>query len=175
MIQSIKNWSYKRKLQEQREVVPVHSSDSYNPGKKISILYEIDNLDDHSVVKDFKMDCASMGKIVKTLSYFDHKVEVNSLAQKTFTRKDINWDNTPSSPYVEEFIKWESDLLICPVRELKPCFDYIVRLTPARLKVGIGVEGAEDLFDLIVDCKMDQPLNLILNDILTHLKLISAR
>ena len=173
MLTHIKKWSYSKKLKEKRSHIKSPLVQPVNPGKKIGILFELEKLDDHSVVKTLKQQFAKEGRIVKTLSYIDQKIDVESLAQRTFSKKELKWDGVPKSHYVEEFMEWEFDLLICPIKVMRPCFQYIIKISPAKLKIGLNTDHAEDLYDLIIDFSDDKDLSDILAEILYQLKVVS--
>lgn len=173
MLTHIKKWSYNKKLQEKRSHSKSPQVQSVNQGKMIGILFEIEKLDDHSVIKSLKQKFFSEGRIVKTLSYIDQKIDVQAFAQRTFSKKELRWNGIPKSHYVDEFVEWEFDLLICPIRIMRPCFEYIINLSPAKLKVGLHTDLSEELFDLIIDLPESKELSDILAEILHQLKLVS--
>ena len=173
MLLSIKRWSYNRRLKERQTRIKESKKEPLNYGKKICILYEITDLDDHSVVKSIKQDLSSHGILVKTLSYIDQKIEINSLAQKTFSKKEIQWNGISSSPYVDEFLDWDPDLLICPLKTMRDCYKYIITLSSAKLKIGLNTTDAENLYDIIIDSNPDLQFSDTLDEILKHLKIIS--
>ena len=173
MLNYIKKWSYNKKLNEKKVQVQRDADTLVNMGKKISILYELDKLDDYNIVHRFKEKLSKEGRVVKTLSYIDQKIDVATFSQKAFSKKEITWDGIPDSPYVEDFINWESDILICPIQEMRPGYEYIIRISPARFKIGLSCPQAEELFDLIIDIPTITKLDQILEEILNQLKIIS--
>ena len=173
MLTHIKRWSYNKKLQERINSIRTQDDGLFNMGKRIGILYEIESLDDHTTIHELKQQLKADGRIVKTLSYIDQKIDVASLAQKTFSKKEIKWNGIPDSAYVEEFLNWEKDLLICPLKNMRDCYSYIIQLSSARLKVGLNCDGAEDLYDLIIDMPYVRSLDEILKEILIQLKTVS--
>jgi hypothetical protein len=142
-------------------------------GRKIGILYELESLDDHTIIHEVKQKLKGEGRIVKTLSYIDQKLEVANLSQKTFSRKEILWDGTPQSTYVDEFLNWDADILICPIKNMRACYSYIIQLSSARMKVGLNCLEAEQLYDLIIDMPYIRNLDEILHEILNQLKTVS--
>lgn len=173
MLTHIKKWSYNRKLQEKRSTISASPFGPVNPGKMIGVLYELEKLDDHTVVKLLKQKFEREGRVLKTLSYIDQKIDVESLAQRSFSRKELKWDGMPDSHFVEDFISWEFDLLICPLKRMRPCYEYIIHLSPARLKIGLNTEKAEDLYHVIIDIPGVHELSDIFDEIFRQLNLIS--
>jgi len=173
MLTHIKKWSYKKKLQERKPNVRQEDNGHYNMGRKIGILYELESLDDHTIIHEVKQKLKGEGRIVKTLSYIDQKLEVANLSQKTFSRKEILWDGTPQSTYVDEFLNWDADILICPIKNMRACYSYIIQLSSARMKVGLNCLEAEQLYDLIIDMPYIRNLDEILHEILNQLKTVS--
>ncbi len=173
MITLIKKWSYNKKLLDRKSKIRLDNGVQINMGRKIAILYEIEDLHDHTIIHEFKQRMKADGRIVKTLSYIDQKIDVGAFSQKTFSKKEIQWDGTPTSPYIEEFLDWDADLLICPIKNIRDCFTYIIELSSARLKIGLNSEEAENLYDLIIDIPYVRTLDEILNEILKQLKTVS--
>ena len=173
MLDYIKKWSYNRKLQEKKTHQQKVREQRHNPGNKLGILYTSESRDDIQIIRQLKQDFKSRGMIVKSLAYIDDKVDTTNLTQKAFSKNNITWDGIPQSPFVDEFINWEFDLLVCPLPHMKQCLEYIIDLTTANLKVGCNSEGAEEHYDIIIDGCRDKQLNDILAEIFQHLKILS--
>lgn len=173
MLSHIKKWSYNKKLQQKQSEIRPAQIGTVNVGRQIGILYELEQLDDQAIIKTLKLEMGHDGRIVKSLSYIDQKIDIQNLAQRTFSKKELKWNGVPDSHYVDEFINWEFDILICPIKHMRVCYEYIIKLAPAKLRVGINCENAEKLYDLIIDVPADMALAEILDQILNHLKIVS--
>ena len=173
MLTYIKQWSYNKKLKERKSTIRLDQKAPVNHGSKISILYELEKLENHTIVHKFKERLVNQGRRVKTLSYIDQKIDVGTFSQKAFSKKEVNWDGVPQSPYVEEFIEWDADILMCPILEMRSGYNYIINSSPARFKIGLNCEEAEELFDLIIDIPPSTNLNQRLDAILNQLKILS--
>jgi hypothetical protein len=147
-----------------------------NDAKLVGILFDANNFDDYKRIKHFERDLHSKGKKVVLLGYEHNKVKnsqyIGDKNNGFITKKDFNWVNTPTDPFIDEFISQKFDILFVISSGNYFAIHYISLLSNAYFKVGCAGQNQHD-FDLILDMPANASVEEQLHQMWHYLKLIS--
>jgi hypothetical protein len=169
----LKDWSYKRKLQNQIETQSSPKQDSLNVGKQIGVVFDYQDKNDLEFLKNLKAEFRAEGKFVKLLGYVDDDVEVGLLDFKAFSRKELTWEGIPKSIAVQEFLDHKYDIFFYAVRNHTRPLEFISIVSQSKLKIGTYQESLQDYYDILVDIKPQTRINDIFDQFLKHIKFLS--
>lgn len=174
MKKKIGNYLLKQKLKK-RTNRDTHFTGVQN-AKKIGILFDATEYDDFKRIKKFERDLTQQGKKVTMLGY-EHSKNKNSQYigdqhNAFINKKDFNWVNSPTEPFVDEFISQTFDILFVFSSGNYFPIHYISLLSSAYFKVGCAGKNQHD-FDLIMDMPSTSPIEEQLKQMWFYLQQIS--
>ena len=118
--------------------------------KSIGILFDATDPARRDRVLKYVEELKKKNKSVKSLGYFDSKLENTNFVFKYFNAKNIDWAYRPTGEEVNFFIQQPFDLLINLEPETKTYTEYITALSKANLKIGPYTENTY-CYDLMID------------------------
>ncbi len=174
VLSSIKKWSYNKELLEKKDAIGVSSSQtSINTGSKVGIIYAFREGSAEKTIASVKDTLRTQNRIVSSLAFVDKKEDTDGYTFKAYSRTHLKWNGIPQGPPIDEFLSRNYDLLICPERNISEHMRYVLDLTTSRLKIGLNVPCADDLYDIIIDTSPEKDLKFIFTDIFKQLEIIS--
>lgn len=150
--------------------------DGVQNAKVIGILFDATDFDDYKRIKQFEKELHQQGKKVFLLGYEHSKTKntqyIGDSLNGFINKKDFNWANTPTEPFIEEFINKTFDVLfIFSSGDYFP-IHYVSLLSNAYFKVGCAGKNQHD-FDLIMDMPSTAPIEEQMKQMWYYLQLIS--
>lgn len=142
--------------------------------KTVGILFDATELDDRNVVLKYAKALKDQGKRVRTLGYFDNKLENENFTFSHFNRKKLDWALRPTGEAVMTFMKEQLDLLLTIDPLTKFHMEYIAALSNAHLKVGPYTDNTY-CYDLMIDAGAGSNLHSFINQIEHLLKKTNVR
>jgi hypothetical protein len=174
MKKKIGNYLLKQKLKKKRDR-NTHFDGIQNT-KEIGILFDATDYEDYKRIKQFEKELQHQGKKVVLLGYEHNKTKntqyISDSSKGFINKKDFNWMNTPTEPFVEEFINKIFDVLFVFARDSYFPIHYVSLLSNAYFKVGCAGKNEHD-FDLIMDMPSTASVEEQIKQMWYYLQLIS--
>ncbi len=176
MIRSFFSWKKLKKslgkTGRERRIKNLHDA------RRIGILYALNEISDYDVVSEFVSRLQHDHKEVKALGFVKNKNLVNRFLPKLsydfFSKKDVNWFNTPVHPKVKDFIQQEFDILIdLSPGEIVP-LKYIAGHSMAHCRVGRDTNDRTNCFDLMIDASPSMPVSEFIRQVTHYLSVINS-
>ena len=173
----IKQWSQKlhfRKLQQ--EVLKKRQKQklvNFNNAQLIGLLLDATDPVHIDAIRKFIKTLEKNTKTVKTLVYYNDKLEHASSAFPYFCKKDLNWIGVPGGYAVDHFLQQDFDLVFNLSLVPNQALDYITALSTAGLKLG-SYREEDYYFDVMLDNSKKQDLSSFIEQIQHYLKRINT-
>ncbi len=146
--------------------------------RRIGILYSLNEAEDYNTVEEFVTRLQHDHKEVKALGFVRNKNLVNRFLPKLsydfFSKKDINWFNTPVHAKVKDFINQEFDILIdLSSRDILP-LKYIAGHSMAHCRVGRDNGDKPNSYDLNIEAGNAMPVSEFIRQVTHYLSVINS-
>jgi hypothetical protein len=166
------NWKLKRSDLEEKRKRQVFNLSGAN---RITILFEGTEPKDVQRVKTFVNELSKGKELVSALGYVNEKDKsfehMSTLHFDFFSNDELNWYGMPQGMVIDNFLKEDYDILIdLSLKEFYP-LTYMAVASPAKFKVGRSREDI-NVFDLTIDNKKDQSLEVLIKEITHYLNRI---
>jgi hypothetical protein len=142
--------------------------------KTVGILYEITGIEDMNSINQMIENIQNMDIEVVELGYENRMPEKEEKPViSILTRRDLNWFEKPKGFQVEEFKKYNFDILICAfVGECLP-LSYLSAVSSAKFRVGKYNPESTDQFELMINMQTNQTLPYLLSQIDHYLNVLN--
>ena len=157
-----------------KKAFAVRKTVNYSDAKDVGILFYEDINIDIVIIKNFIDQLIADGKLVTTLIYSN---EIKAVVENDFiyfSKKDISITGQIEGPILQNFINKDFDYLICFQGIDFPPFDFILRSSHAKCRVGIYNEKQINNFELMINDDLNKSSKELLDDILYYLKVMKS-
>lgn len=137
---------------------------NFQTARTIGILFDATDPTRRDVVLKYVEDIRKENKTVKTLGFFNNKLDNNNFTFNYFNVKDLDWMYRPKGEDVSFFMDQNFDLLINVDPETNIHTEYIAALSKANLRVGPYTENTY-CYDLMIDSAGSKDLNHFIQEI----------
>ena len=166
------NWKLKRSDLEQKRKRQVFNLSGAN---RITLLFDATDPKDIIKIKELVKLLSPGKELVSAMGFVNEKDKsfehMSTLHFDFFSNEDLNWYGKPQGMIIDNFLKEEYDILIdLTLREFYP-LTYMAVASPAKFKVGRCREDI-NVFDLTIDNKKDQSLEVLIKEITHYLNRI---
>lgn len=147
--------------------------------KAVGIVFNATHNADFDLVKKYISYLKEMKKRVKAIGFYDQKntpsMSYSKLEYDFFSRKDLNWYNSPKSIYAKNFINEPFDILLdLNLNDSFP-LNYISAMSKASFKAGKKSDRNNSIFDLMIEADESKGLKYFLRNIDTYLFIINNK
>jgi len=123
--------------------------------ESVGVILSLDEFNEHENLKQFMKDIGIMQNKVKFITFItDEKLAPNSW-DSYFNPKNFGWNGSIKNIELEEFIKYNFDVLISYYKEDNIELNMVTALSKANFKIGIS-NNDQRLNDFIIDVKPNQ-------------------
>jgi len=141
------------------------------------IIFNCRQEEEFLAVKEFKQFLESESIRTDVIGYVSDKLVPDHYLLRTgfnfFCQKDLTWYYRPDTPFTDDFIKKNYDILFdLSLRDFFP-LNYIVRLSPAAYKIGRLCESCQ--YDLMIDVKEEKSVRYLIDQIKHYLSILHTR
>jgi len=147
--------------------------------KSIGVVYNASTENDYSRAAGLIRHLQAQGKMVKSLGFVNYKELPHYLPTKLnfdyITHKDLNWYNKPDNQFINDFIKYEFDILIDLNLAGNQSLRYVVSLSRARFKIGLFNEEQKDIYDFMLDGIPQGKVSLYIKELLHYLEIFNTK
>ncbi|MCB9309626.1 MAG: hypothetical protein H6567_06195 [Lewinellaceae bacterium] len=173
MIGKLKRWIFNREFHSDIKKDLPHRV-IVNPVKNIGIIYNL-NIDnqDLTYINKFIDKIIDSGKKVVTLSFQNTKRTNQENQNPTYYSSDITWYGVPKHNDITSFTDQDLDLLILLPNTYAPHFEYIIRKSNAKFKVGFSSAKVGKFLNLIIESYNEDPISQRIHKLIKILTSIS--
>lgn len=114
----------------------VRTSMAYSSAETIGLVFSIDDIQKHEVIKSFIQNLENDNKKVEALAFLPKKKENHEFLFDFFTNKDLNFWGSITSELVDNFTKKTFDYLFYIDLESNPIIRNILAKSKAKCRVG---------------------------------------
>lgn len=144
--------------------------------KRIGILFDATDVNNFRIIKNLEKDLLQMGKHLMILGYVHNRQKSDQyISDRHFafvTKKDFNWLNQPTEPFIEEFIDIEFDMLLVLANTPWYAIQYISQLSKAHFKVSKS-HISDGFIDLTIDISKNIAIQELIHHILKYLRMMT--
>lgn len=147
----------------------------YDQAKSFGLLYMVEDLKKHELVKRLVHQLEQEGKKVRVLTYLGKKKENFEFKFDFFTDKEVGFFGSLQADNIQEFIKQPFDYLINLDLAPNVLIKKIVALSKAHCRVGRHLPENEEFFELMIHAGPSDGLTAYTDNTLRYIKLISKK
>ncbi len=144
----------------------------------VGVIFQPTRKQDFESVNEFIKELKAEGKQIFAIGYLEsEEIPDSYLLRKGyhfFCTKELNWYFRPESPFIDDFLEREFDLVINLSLETLFPVDYIFALSKARLKAGKYFDNSE-YSDISIDIKNSCDVRYLAEQITHYLKIINKK
>jgi len=151
----------------------------FNDIKTIGVLFDASDEEKYKRAAHLIRHFSGLNKKVNAIGVISTKEEPHyldtTLSYNYIKAKDINWFYLPKSIFVDDFIKYEFDLLIDLNFDKISSLRFITKSSMSHCKVGLN-QGDDDLiYDFMLEGIPPSDINMFLKQLLHYLELIKTQ
>ncbi len=144
--------------------------------KSVGILYEATSEHEFKTVKKFVIELKKTVPTVRSLGYVDKKelddFHIQPIEFGFFCKKDLDWYGKPKPDVIDDFLKYDFDILIdLQLAETIP-LKFISSISSARFKAGRKPLREPEIYDLMLDIEPYTSLSYFIDQIKIYLNMI---
>ncbi len=151
---------------------PIRKTVRLRDAAEIGILFDASEPDKVSVVNTFADSLKREKKKVILLGFYNVTKSAINFNFSYFNKKDLNWHLVPQGNLVDDFIERKFDILInAYVGENLP-LEYVSSMSEASFRIGSFEKDKIYAYDLMVDLKGENDLQLLINQYRHYLEML---
>ena len=139
----------------------------------MGILFSIDDISKHEVIKSLIKDLEHDGKRVTTLAYLPKKKENHEFLFDFFTDKDVTFWGQIKTDKVAEFVNQSFDYLFYIDLHSNMYMRNIMAMSKAKCRVAPYHEELRDFSELMVEVKQAGDLKKVVHEMYRYTKQLS--
>lgn len=167
------DWKIRQAVKKQKDIP--RQTLNYHEAKSIGILLKTE---DATMVKAVQVFFQKLTKDSKKITILIYQSKPENAVDFQFqhyllTEKEIdNWGNIHSE-IMENFISQPFDYLYCISKEDEPVFQYILAKSKAKCRIGKYSQANEVFFEMMIDQKPEQGIDIFIEQSLHYTKSIT--
>ncbi len=149
------------------------TSMAYHLVNKIGVIFTIDTLEKHNVIKRFVKQLEKDGKKVDVLAFLPKKKENHEFLFEFFTDKDISFWGNITAEQVHKFANQSFDYLFYIDEESNPLIRQILAMSKAKCRVAKRDEANERFCEMMVHVPGSNQLPKLADEMYRYTKILS--
>lgn len=176
LIKNIRTAFYNRSLQRRLKANAGQDRQAvdFQSATRIGLLFDATELDERETALAYAKSLKQRGKKVKTLGFFDNKLDNPNFTFPHFNRKDIDWAGRPGGEAVETFLQQKMDIFINLATKTTSYTEYIAALAKAPLRVGPCTDQTSS-YEVMIDLAGPKTLEAFIKEAEKILKITNTR
>lgn len=148
---------------------------NYQEALNIGILFLAESPEEQQGINRLVSELQKDGKNIKALTFLD-KISNNPyyFSHETFTHKNISHTGKIYSAEVEQFINTRFDYLFCVISKPFPIFEYVMRRSQAKCRVGRFFPKQDTCYELMIALPTQANQALLISEMLAFMRKINA-
>lgn len=151
---------------------------SYARARQIGLLCEADGRDEMAFLNRFIEKLEADGKQITSIGYFSkkHMTDISTMpeAVQWFRRKDFSMFLRPKAAQLQNFARQPFDILIDLTSAKAHQMKYIAAISTASFKAGSHNQDYMNIFDLVLQVKVNCPVSEFAEHVIHYLKIIKT-
>lgn len=166
-------WKIKSALKEQKGIR--RQTSNYDEATQIGILLKTEDLNMVESIHKFVQKLTKDNKKVTVLVYFPNPINTITFQFQHYslTEKEVDYWGTIHSEVMETFINQPFDYLYCISKEEELIFEYILAKSKAKCRIGKYGKINEVFFEMMIDQKPEQDIDIFIEQALHYTKSIT--
>jgi hypothetical protein len=147
--------------------------------KSIGVVYNASTENDYNRAAGLIRHLQAQGKMVKSIGIAPFKIRPHYLPTKLsydfITANELNWYKKPYGTFVEDFIKYEFDILIDLNLMGNDSLRYVTSLSKAKFKIGLYNEEHKAIYDFMLEGIGPTKVSLFIKELLHYLEIFNSK
>ncbi len=167
---NLRNKFFKKKI----EACPRRTV-NYSEAQHIGILFLANSPKEQTGINRFVSDLQKDGKRIKALTFLE-KIGNNPyfFSYETFSHKNISHTGKIHSAEVDKFINTRFDYLFCVISKPFPIFEYVMRKSQAKCRVGRYFIRQDSCYELMISLNPHATQDILISEMLAFMRRINA-
>ncbi|MGK7391558.1 MAG: DUF1493 family protein [Candidatus Cyclobacteriaceae bacterium M2_1C_046] len=144
---------------------------SYSDAKRTGIIFTVDDLEKHEMIKSFIKKLKKDEKNVEVLCYLPKGKENYEFVFNYFTEKDVTFFGKFNNSDVIRFAASNFDYLFCLDCNPNPMIESVLALSKSNCRIGCYHPEKDRFYELMIQPK-DKSTETLINDIYRYTKIL---
>ncbi|MDQ3392720.1 MAG: hypothetical protein M3512_01195 [Bacteroidota bacterium] len=147
---------------------------AYKKAWEVGILYSVDDLQKHEMIKDFIKLLEKDVKKIEVLTYLGKDKENLEFRYNFFTISDFSFWGDPTADSIVKFAEKKFDFLLYLDLESNIYMENILARSQASCRIGGYYSDKQDFFELMVNVKENDQIRHLIDQMYHYIKIIKC-